>query len=273
MLKKKNLWMVNNMVSSVRTYNYTGRKSIPQRKITIGTVKDQNDVIYNFSLQVDLNGLNLPGHAKIYVEPYFGYERKRFDFGTVDNFQVPKDTERIKEFGFTNQLRFAILIVDETDKYGRILAFGNKFKSVDDGKEVSLLPISFIKLDHLLWKLEYTDPDGPFLYVNEEIPRQMVKNTPSFFVSMMPMIFRDILTHMIFVDGIEDISAPEFWHKRWLNFIKGKFSNLDMPAKLNKPEGSDEEIAMKWINSIIKEYTTHFKKYWKDYIKDIEGSE
>ena len=109
----------------IRKFNYTGRKKINRSNILISLFK--NGRFIQFDAEIKLDGLNLPGNASVYVEPYYHFSFMRFNFGTVENFYPPNET-LITEIPFSEILYFRIKVVDEIDIHGQLLAYADKIK-------------------------------------------------------------------------------------------------------------------------------------------------
>ena len=74
----------------IRKFNYTGRKKIKRSNVSIDLLRDGNQHRV-FNLNLDLDDLELPSNAHVYIEAYHRSGYQRFDFGTVSERKVPSD--------------------------------------------------------------------------------------------------------------------------------------------------------------------------------------
>ena len=127
----------------IRRYNYTGRKKVLSKKVKI--LESKRDGKKSFEIVCDLKDLVFPDEAKIFIEPYFKSSFLRFDFGSVARFQPPAETD-ISDLPTTDQLRYRIKIVDNSNKHGLILGFADiQGTLVNDqyGGRQAILPVDF----------------------------------------------------------------------------------------------------------------------------------
>ena len=247
-----------------RRLNYTGRARIRQELITINLIRAGNGTVESFKAIIDLKGLGLPGTAKVFIEAYHRTEQQRYDFGTVGKIVVPDDIS-LSNLGYAENLKFRILIVDDN---GKILASADRVKPVNEAKE-PLLPVYIDDLGKKVWCIAYTDADGaPILRLNKNIPEiKDISRTPKFFFHIYPAVLHEILTHIVFIDTLEDQEDPETeWHKNWLNFatlILGR-----KPPNLCKGDDFDEEEVEKWIEDVTTEFCNS-KSNWNEFTESI----
>lgn len=253
------------------TLNYTNRKRIKREKISINFIR-QNGKVVSFNLsRLDIDDLNLPPNAKIYIEAYYRTELKRFDFGTVNN-KVQPSSLSLSDLAYPENLKFRILIVDPSDK--RVLAHATGIIPEGSTERRSILPVEFKDLRNEIWRIEYEGDSGsPILCINKNIPNvENIAMSPQFFIYVYPVVVREILTYMIFVDEVDSITDPSVeWHKDWLKF----FENLGVtpPDTLNhNDENFDKEKALEWIDSCVLAFCNfkiHRDKF-QEYIQKLE---
>src|SRR5580658_6391981 len=155
-----------------RTINSTGRKKLPQDAVAIRMREPAEGGARSFTAHFPgLESLNLPGDARIYVEPYVAQSSMRFAFGTVGLPESPTDT-LIREVD-EGRVLFRVKIVDEAGGTGKILASVNELSprgQEDDNSRKSLLPIRQTDLGEELWQLDIRRDKGPELCVTNRVP-------------------------------------------------------------------------------------------------------
>ncbi len=168
----------------IRRFNYTGRVKIARNRIDISLLKD-NEGKY-FKAKIDLDGLDLPADAKIYIEPNYKGVYQRFYFGTVANFIEPAST-RLNELPETEMAYFDVAIVDEQSTIGLLLGKAQGIAVSTDGfpnDRLPLLPVNPADLKNQFWKLSFdSSEDGrPILEINRNIPEvfEMARNDIKF---------------------------------------------------------------------------------------------
>lgn len=256
-----------------RRINYTGRRKIPREKISIILNKD-NNFVQSFSANIDIDGFNFPPDAKVYIDAYHKTEVKRYDFGTAENIVPPRDTG-LAGFAYPENLKFRILIVDESGQHGLILAHADRISPLSDIDTKSILPVDFVDLGQQIWRVDFEGDGGsPILAINRNIPNieTIVKSDPQFIMYVYPAVIREILTHMIFVDGVESPSDPSVeWHGDWLDFSRRVLPGEGPPENLNSHEVDFEsDAAKKWINKVVEEFSIS-RNEWRKFINRMSG--
>jgi len=253
-----------------RTINPTGRKKIERENISINFIR-QNGKVVAFSVsRLVINDLELPSDAKIYIEAYYRTELKRFDFGTVANMVRPSSLS-LSDLAYPENLKFRILVVDPQTK--KVLAHAIGITPEEPAERRSILPVEFKDLGNEIWRIEYEGEGGPpILCINNNIPNieNIAKLDYQFFIYVYPVVIREILTYMIFVDEIDSITEPLVdWHKNWLKF----FENLGVkpPETLNRTDPNfDKETALDWINTCVSEFCRIYREKFEGYVQKLE---
>lgn len=255
-----------------RTFNYTGRKRIRREGISI-TLTRQNGRVVSFVVdRLDLDGLELPSDAKVYVEAYYRTELKRFDFGTVGD-RVSPSTD-LTDMAYPENLKFRILVVNPLD--GKLLAHADRIAPEEPAERRSILPVEFKDLDNEIWRVEYEGDEGaPILCINNKIPniQNIAKQDPQFLIYVYPAVVREILTHMVFIEGF-DQSVD--WHRDWIRFSSSL--NVQCPKSLDPQDNNlDKKIAheiakewVDWVDKVVSAFSNQYgSKYW-EYLKKPE---
>lgn len=234
----------------IRKFNYTGRKKINKSNISI--TLSENGRFKQFDAEINLDYLDLPGNASVYVEPYYHFSFMRFHCGTVENFATPNET-LITEIPFSDIIYFRIKVVDEAVNQGQLLAFADKIKPIlpEDGdiKHKSLLPVNFsVPLKHQTHRIVFTD-DAPILEVSKNInnPKEVLKSKE--FISLVfPSLVKEIATKLA-TDFTEYIDTDDHWTSDWYKY----FTNVLKADQIPLEEKNDEEIT-EWVNSIVDKF-------------------
>lgn len=256
-----------------RRINYTGRRKIPKEEVSIILNKDDH-TIRSFNVKINLDGFNFPPDAKIYIDAYHRTEIKRYDFGTVENIVQPHDTG-LAGLAYPENLKFRILIVDESGQHGLILAHADGIKPTSDLDMKSILPVDFIDIGQQIWRVDFTGDSGsPILVINKKIPNieTIVKSDPQFIMYVYPAVIREVLTHIVFADGVESPSDPSIeWHSDWLNFSRRVLPGEGPPEILGPWEDNfDGDAAKEWINKVVEEFSAS-RNEWRKFINRISG--
>ena len=257
-----------------RRFNYTNRCKIPIEKISISLDRDEGSV-RSFNATMDLNAMNLSSDAKVYVEAYHRTEVRRYDFGTVGNIVHPQDTE-LATLAYSENLKFRVLVVDESSQHGLILAHADRIKPVSEGDRKSILPVDFSRdLRQQIWLVDFAEDEGaPVLLFNRKIPNieNIARSDPQFIMYVYPAVIREVLTHMIFVEGVESPSDPSMdWHGDWLEFARRILPGEGPPEILNPQNKDFENGDVKgWIDKVVEEFCDS-RNEWNSYISQLMG--
>jgi hypothetical protein len=249
-----------------RRFNYTGRKRILEKNISIVLQRNDHGAIESFKATINLAQLELPETAKVFVEAYYRTEQKRYDFGTVGGVKSPDDTS-LSDLAYTENLRFRVLVVDAS---GKILASANKVKPVGELEE-SILPVDYVDLGKQIWRIVYeADEDGPVLQLNRKIPQiETLSHSPEFIFHVYPAVLREVLMHMIFIDTITNQEEPDtLWQEKWLKFSTETLG--EAPPKLYKTSPDfDSDIAEAWVNDVVEEFCASKSSDWNEFLEQI----
>lgn len=246
-----------------KRFNYTGRKRITLDRLSI-KINTINHTAGSFDASIKLEEMGLPDHANVYVEAYHHTDLARFPFGTVGTMIQPDD-RTISHLANYENLRFRILVVDETDTRGLVLAHADRIRPTGVYRKRSILPVDFRDLGRQVWKMDYSG-DEPVLMLNVKIPNvhNLARTDPRFRLYIYPAVTRDIFTHISFIDRIDDIENPsQDWHLTWLNFAE-RFTEEDSLSQLilTDDEQSDPQDALSCIDNLVEKFCATQSKDW-----------
>jgi len=256
-----------------RHLNYTARQKIPAKYIKIDLHREDG-TLKSFDATVNLTGLELPFDAKVFIEAYYRTDRKRFDFGTVSNIVTPESTD-LSDLGNLENLNFRIKIVDQTTKYGLILAEADKIKPHSEGDDEdqirSILATEFnCDLGHQIWRINYA-AESPIIEFNKNIPniRSMAKTVLVFFFHVYPQVIREVLHYLCFVEKSDPEDTDEEWHKNWFNFAKSIYPESS-PEKLTQITPETSQDIVDWINEVVNEFCISENRKWDKFLKMVD---
>lgn len=248
----------------IRRFNYTGRVKIPRNRIDISLFKDSLGKY--FKAKINLDGLDLPHDAKIYIEPNYKGVYQRFYFGTVSKFHQPEEA-RLSELPETELVYFDISVVDEKSRTGLILGKAKGIAVNTDGvpsDRIPLLPVNPTDLKNQFWKLSFDSSDDgrPILEINKNIPDvfEMARNDIKFISLVYPSAFREVLIKLI-EQGDAD-AEEDSWNSQWIKFINSNLGIKSFPEIDNESNGLTVEQET-WIDDCVNEYCKKLRLFEK----------
>ena len=253
-----------------RVLNFTERKRIKRKNVSIKFIR-QNGKVVGFTLEkLDLNDLDLPNYAKIYIEAYYRTELKRFDLGTINSFTLPYSGD-LKDIAYSENSKFRILVIDPSDL--KILAHADKISPDEIAGKRAILPVEFTDLGNEIWRVEYEGDEGaPILMINREIPniQNIAKKDPQFLLYVYPAVLREILIHIVFVDKIDSTTEPTVgWHRDWLKFTQQL--GVEIPESLSiENDNFNRDDILEWISNCITKFCNKYAEKFQEYVKIIE---
>lgn len=247
----------------IRRFNYTGRVKIARSRADISLFKDGEGKY--FKAKINLDGLNLPAEAKVYIEPNYKGVYQRFCFGTVAQITEPENT-RLSELPETELAYFDISVVDETGKVGLLLGKASGIAvSTNDmpNDRIPLLPVNPTDLGSQFWKLSFDSGDDgrPVLEINKNIPEvfEMARNDIKFISLVYPVAFRGILLKLIEQGDFD--SPDESWISQWTVFISNILGVKNLPDTDTENGFTPEQES--WVDDCVNEYCKKLKLFEK----------
>lgn len=254
-----------------RRFNFTGREKLNKDAVKI-SVNKTNGKPKSIIAKLNLNEIKYPGDTRIYLDAYHKTDRKRFDFGKISHQVIPDDLT-IDEMAYTDNLMFRLMLIDESGEQGKIIAHADRIRADEEADKKPILPVRFDDLGQQIWKLEFTGEEGgPILCINNKIPalENLVKTDPVFFMYVFPTAIREILTHMIFIDTVENPEEPSVtWHSDWLKFSIMILPNEPVPDL--DPEDIAKDDVVKWIDQVVEEFCNRRRHEWESAKTNLSG--
>ncbi len=233
----------------IRRINFTGRRRIAGQRVRIRVRQDGEDRC--FDAEIDLDGLDLPGDAAVYVEAYHRSAYRRFDFGTVRRLRAPSE-RTLAGIEVRNPL-FRLKVVLRRGDAGRILAAADRVipepgEAEDEGRH-SLLPVEYGDLGDRVWALDL-DADWPRLYLNERIDgiREAARSGREFVTLVYPEVLRAVLTRILSDGNADPDLDDDDWRTLWLRFACRELGRPRPPGD----EYSDDARA--WVDEAVDSF-------------------
>jgi hypothetical protein len=227
----------------LRKLNFTERARIPRAAVRIALRRDAGGTL-TFDPTLDLSAIAVPGDARVYIEAHYRTSYMRFDCGTVTEVTPPEE-RRLTEIESSSVVRFRVKVVDAGGH--RILAAADDItvsaESEEGGSRISLLPVTFLDLGELPWRVEM-ESSGPVLELNNRIDgiERLARNDAQFFALVYPAAVREILTRILIVDGYEAFDESDEWWGLWMRWAR------DM---IDAPPPSERDDHPLWIDDVI----------------------
>lgn len=238
----------------IRRLNYTGRRKIPRRRITVRLI-DAADDHYAFQVQFDLTDMGFPADAQVFIEAYNSVSWMRFDFGTIG---APCDPNDLRLLDVTRHPlpKFRLKIVDRSKDRGRLLGVADKLVPLrpeeDETHRQSLLPVEFCDLGDAVWELDASD--WPVLALNHRIEGigEAARAGDDFLGLVYPEVVRNILRAIVVEQQQFD---PDFddseWTCLWLRYVC-QFSGVGPPPGGYSDAAQSER--MDWIEDVVRAF-------------------
>lgn len=248
----------------LRRFNYTGRKKIPRSRVSV-KVSPESDGVTAFDAKFDVTSLELPGHAKVYVEAYHRASYMRFDFGELSAIRSPEN-RRLTDIEGGGTAQFRLKIVDETAEHGKVLAEADgitPFTADDEeANRKSILPVVLTDLGQEIWRVQF-DNDRPVLELNKTVEGigQLAVSDDYFLSLAYPAVIRLILG-FVFRDkelAIHDGPSDD-WRVQWIKFAYA-IPGVPTPPQFSEDEDEQDwnDRRDEWIDGVVSAFCIHHK--------------
>jgi hypothetical protein len=211
-----------------RTFNFTGRKKIERKDLSI-TVRDERGTL-TFNAELRLAAYQFPRNAEVWLEAHRQNLWMQFPWGTVSALRVPAD-RRLTEFDVADGILFRVRVVQpQGQEHHKLLgeADGVSFLKIGEqtNKRKPLLTPVPDALDQLLWKLDM-ETDPPRLLVNETAKPSWKEaaRSPQFIALVYPEVLRRLLARALIQEKWTEDDDDGGWASDWMRFAR----NLGVP--------------------------------------------
>lgn len=244
----------------IRTINHTGRVKLPHSCIEVNLLPGDGKRPTKFRASLNLDQMEFPGNANVFVEAYYRESVKRVHFGTLTNPSPEAYEDHSIEDVYSDIPLFRVKVVDNSHKIGRLIAVCDRISpSVPENRRIlrtSLLWVSFEELGQQVWKPKLTD-DMPVLCINESITsstpiNEMVRTDPMFRALVFPAMIREVLQFILFDQQNIAEEDPSDWKNMWIRFASGLSVPPVPPEDL--VDGMYEYDAKRWIEDVVHRF-------------------
>lgn len=230
----------------LRKLNFTERTKIPRAAVQI-MLRREPDGVLAFDAALDLASVAASRDARVYIEAWYRTSYMRFDLGTLADPHLPED-RRLSEIDSNSVVRFRVKIVDNATNQHRIVAAADDVTvavASDTGAaRIALLPVNFRDdLGDVPWRVAI-EPGGPVLELNNRIDgiESLARNDAAFFALVYPAAVREILTHVLVIEGYGAVDDLDEWWSRWLQWAR-ELVDGSVPEDVEDRQG--------WIDDVI----------------------
>jgi hypothetical protein len=249
---------------TVRTLNYTRRRRLRHEDLRF-SIYTTPLAEHAFKAELEIGKYELPADARIFVEAYRQTHWMRFDFGTVGRLEKPRDTV-LSIFDNTDGILFRVRVTAMNGAQGLLLAEGDRipFTALEQKqkKRVPLLPVVPEDLGSEIYRISY-EGSGPELLVNSLLGNwRGIARDPLVIALVYPLVLRDILYRISFVEDEFDREDRGDWRSRWC-----RFAEL-LPGMETFPDGRDDRED--WVERAVSAFSRRngvvakFGLYWKE---------
>lgn len=192
------------MKRRTRRINHTQRTRIDRARVQLRVVSNDDTVM--LSVSVDLDGLNIEGDAKVFLDVSRKAQSERFALGTVERLATLENVAT--RFGDAVGLRYDVVVVGAEDAL--LLAAARRVRPENADAQESLLAIRPSgELDELAWRLDMYDGQ-PVIEVNDRILNWRDLADGSMFQSLvLPQVVGQILRHIAAQGGVDESDDDE----------------------------------------------------------------
>ncbi len=231
-----------------RTFNYTGRRKIERKDVSITLREDRGMWVFDADLRIA--DYHFPRNAEVWVEAHRQNLWMQFPWGTTSAMQ-PALNRRLTEFEVPDGILFRVRVVQPPgQEHHKLLgeADGIPFVKVGEAsaqRKPLLEPVPDA-LDQLLWKLDM-ESDPPKLLVNREAQptwKEMARS-PHFIALVYPEVMRRLLTASLIENEWSEDEDQSGWESDWVRFARN-LGGLPTP-----PPASDKESRSGWIEEAV----------------------
>ena len=231
-----------------RTFNYTGRRKIERKDVSVVLREDRGTWVFEADLR--LAEYRFARNAEVWVEAHRQNLWMQFLWGTVSALRPPLN-RRLTEFDVPDGILFRVRVVQPPgQEHHKLLgeADGIPFVRVGEamGQRRPLIETVPDALDQLLWKLDM-DGDPPRLLVNKGArPTWKEMAMSPYFVSLVyPEVLRRLLTHVLIEKEWTEDEEEGSWEADWVRFARN-LGGLTVPPPANDTPGREG-----WIDEAV----------------------
>ena len=241
-----------------RRFNYTDRARLLHADVRFSL--KQTDGTLGFDAALDLAEYDLPADSLVFVEAYRQTVWMRFAWGTVGALQPPA-LRTLTEFDSPEDILFRVRVTSPgtpDEPHGLLLAEADRvrLRGPEDTEEDrdTILPVVPTELGDELWKVSFEN-QRPRLLVNLHAGGNYKQFTlhPAFIALVYPAAMREVLWHIVFVEGHRDYDDPASDYSRWIRFAV-EVLGVGEPPK-NPGENEDADDVADWVAGAVAAFS------------------
>jgi hypothetical protein len=230
------------------------------------TISKDGDAVLFFDAKIDLSGLRLPSHGRVYVEAYHRASYMRFDYGKVSDITTPRD-RRLTDIEGGATPMFRVKVIDETSEHGQVLAEADALSPLDAeataANHTPILPVVKADLGQEIWRVQFdTLDDRPVLELNKGVEgiERLAVGDDRFFALVYPGVIRTILHRVLRVEECFDLDGPsDNWCCQWLRFACALPGIMRPPRPESDDDPSVVDRQLEWIDDVTASFCAHHK--------------
>lgn len=235
-----------------RTFNYTGRRKIEQKDVSV-TVREERGAL-RFDAELRLASYHFPREAEVWVEAHRQNLWMQFPWGTISAPLAPSD-RRLAEFDVADGILFRVRVVQPAgQEHHKLLGEADRVPFIKIGESTGnrkplLTPVPE-PLDELLWKLDF-DHDAPRLLVNIDAKPSWkdAAQSDQFRALVYPEVLRRILDRALVQEKWTEDDEPGDWTTDWMRFARSLGVTWPPPPPPERDAGTEECEA--WIAEAV----------------------
>jgi hypothetical protein len=206
-----------------RTFNYTGRRKIGRKDVSITLRQETSGWIFDAELR--LADHHFPHNAEVWLEAHRQNLWMQWPWGTVSALRVPTD-RRLSEFDVPDGVLFRVRVVQPPgQEHHKLLGEADGIPFVKAGEAADqrrhlLVPVPDA-LDQQLWKLDF-ESDPPRLLVNKDAKPtwKEMACSPHFIALVYPEVLRRMLARALNEEDWTEDDEEGGWAADWVRFAK-----------------------------------------------------
>jgi hypothetical protein len=249
------------------TFNYTGRRKINRKDVTITLREDNGSLAFDADLK--LADYKFPRNAEVYVEAHRQNLWMQFNWGTVSLLRPPA-VRRLADFDVPDGILFRVRVVQPAGtEHHKLLGEADTIPFIRVGEATAqrkpLLEPVPDALDELLWKLD-VESDPPRLLVNKDAHPTWkgLARSPQFIALVYPEVLRRLLTIALIDHECSEEDEEGGWEPDWVRFAR----NLGIGSP---PPAGDPSGRQLWIDNAVSAFARQhqLKTMWS--LSDNQG--
>lgn len=245
-----------------RSFNYTGRRLIAQRDVSVSLMESRVGGTSSLMLSADLMSYEFPSDSDARLvattksSVWVAYSGPT---GQVDGRPVRiDDADQWVDGGEWDSVSFRFKVVDPRDL--RLLgATGPPLKlSSVPMATVGLLNIYSRELGELPYRLDIEE-SGPQLLLSTKLweHRHTLIGNPTFRGTALPDILRQVLIRAVLEQNLFDLEeGANTWFTDWIDWMQSEPNMSGFPENLDQIDDDDTVLRREWIEEVVAAFAS-----------------